>query len=86
MLFISEPSEVTWLEAVRMTSSHYMPRQLCSHEPGCYPLATVHFRVSFIIEESEGKFFFFADCRRWLHQISSGIPKLSYNCNLTTVA
>lgn len=58
MLFISEPSEMTWLEAVRMTSSHYMPRQLCSHEPGCYPLVTVHFRVSFIIEGSEGKFFF----------------------------
>lgn len=28
---------------------------------------------------------FFAHYRQWLHQISRGIPKASYCCNLTTV-
>lgn len=52
------PSLVIWSAAVRMTSSHYIARQLCSWEPGGYSRAIVHFHISFIIEVSEDLFFF----------------------------
>ena len=47
---------LTWMEALRMTSSHYNSEELCWWEQGCYSLVIVHFHISFIIEGREDHF------------------------------